>query len=893
MSLFKSILKKNFIFFSLLGTVAFPNMSYGQIEHLSRVRNIGTAGTEQVLDLTISLYRPWSAMTPALRNEYEQTIRYWANGIYEMSNGGHLLGKIRIFTDGRFVNSADVQWQATPWPNAHYNGFLSNSSDRIQMADTFSFTIPGADWDWQGAGYTLAHESGHFIYAAADEYSLQAGDVPVVPAIMNSQWNARGGNFQWLNFSTSNNIGDVTKTEQGRMYGWDGWTMLTQDPANDSAKIWFTRNQYPVLNNRAPTAAHTYLGNNGTNYSWMRVELPASRAQDSLEIIWMGNTIDVDLVLDKSGSMSGTPLANVKSAAKAFVDAIDNFATNFQLTPSIGITAFSSTPDNPPTFPLTPLNNSSINQIKNVIESINSENLTAMYDACLVSLNKLNAYSSTNSTRLCMLLTDGEENNSVVSNVADVITPFVQNSIPIYTFGYGDGASHANCQALSTGTNGSFYANLTNPNDVVDEWLRIFDNAADLQYSRETVFSTNNGFNFTIDPTVYSSIIQVSYTLNDAASYCAFTIEDDNGTNIATTVKTIALSSSYPREEIALISINNTAISNAQSGTWKCNVASSGLASSDLKGTVRVKGKSGGTYSLSVENYQNGFYTYPQPLQLRASVIKDGHITGLNVTATLTSPSGVVSNVVLNDNGSNGDKIAHDGIYSLDFSGYTENGQYTFFVHFDNSSGNAYYSIDGVEYSKPDGDTVPNHDTVYVTDNFSREKHSVLHVSGEIVIPDTTDMILGFEDASLWSINYSSGVLLNSAIKTQGNASLQITGNGWQQIKSHDLNTGDLQNVNSKLTFDLFLGETQNNPWWTGQVQLFVNCPSANIHNHYIGSVELTGLPLDQFSPVSFTLPQSVLNVLNESHSDFSFSISINTNTGSGAYYFDNMRFGN
>lgn len=897
MKKFQRKLKRDIFSVSMLGTMIFSSISYGQIENLSRVRDIGTAGTEQVLDLTISLYRPWNDMTPALRNEYEQTIRYWANGIYEMSNGAHRLGKIRIFTDGRFVNAADVQWQATPWPNAHLNGFLSNSSRRIQMADTFSFQIPGNDWDWQGAGYTLAHESGHFIYSSFDEYSLQAGDVPVVPSIMNSQWNARGGNFEWLNFSTSNNIGDLTRTMQGRQYGCSGWTMLLQDPANDSAKTlsWTatTRRQYPVLNNRVPAASDTYLSSGGTTYSWMRVELPANRAQDSLQIIWMGNTIDVDLVLDKSGSMAGTPLANVKSAAKAFVDALNNFSTNFQLTPSIGITAFSTTPDNPPTYPITLLTSSNVNQIKNIIDAMNSEDLTAMYDACLVSLNKLTSYSSTNSTRLCMLLTDGAENASAVSDVNNVTAPFVQNNIPIFTFGYGDGASHANCQALSTGTNGSFYANLTNPTDVVDEWLRIFDDAADLQYAKEAEFAASNGLDFTIDPTVYAGVVQVSYILNNASSQCSFTIVDNNGTQIPFTVHTISLSNSYPRQEIALINISNSAIVNAQPGLWKCNVNSSGLVSSILKGKVRIQGNSGGTYSISMDDKQNGFYTYPQPLHLSASVCKDGSITNLNVTATLTSPSGVVSNIALNDNGTNGDKIAHDGIYSFDYSNYTENGQYTFFAHFDNSSGSAYYSIDGVEYSKPENDSIMTHDTVYVTDNFTREKYKAFHISQVVDLPDTNELIMGFENDSLWSVIYSQGTLSSSTIKTQGNASLQITGNGWQQIKCHDMNTAELENVSNQLSFDLFLGNTQTNPHWIGQVQLYVNCPSANIYNQYIGLAELSDLPLDQFSTVSFSLPQNVISVLNGTHSDFSFSISINTNTGTGAYYFDNMRFGN
>jgi uncharacterized protein with von Willebrand factor type A (vWA) domain len=159
----------------------------------------------------------------------------------------------------------------------------------------------------------------------------------------------------------------------------------------------------------------------------------------------MGNTIDVDMILDKSGSMDGKPLEDVKIAAKAFVTAIDNFSTTMQLVPSIGITAFSTTPDSPPTYQLSPLTPASISQVTGIIDAIVSGGSTAIYDACLVSVNKLKLYSSSNSMRLSMLLTDGEENASNEKIVANVIKPFVDESIPLYTFGYGDGASHLNC----------------------------------------------------------------------------------------------------------------------------------------------------------------------------------------------------------------------------------------------------------------------------------------------------------------------------------------------------------------------------------------------------------------------------------------------------------------
>ncbi|MDR0308125.1 MAG: VWA domain-containing protein [Chitinispirillales bacterium] len=872
--------------FALISVMIFNAVSYGQIASFSSIRNVGDS--VQILDLTISLHRSWDeiASDSLLRNQYEQTIRYWADGTYEMTNGGHKLGNIRIFTGSRFTNAVDVQWIENGWPNAHIYGFMSpNASLRILMSDFFSgYNVPtGMDWDWRGAGYTLAHEGGHYIYGLYDEYSLETGDVPVVPSIMNSQWNARNGNYAWLNFSTSYNIGDITKTRQGRVHGVDAWTFLSSD-----------KGRYDVLKNLSPSVSNTYTFNNTTTYPWMRVELPSNSARDSLKIIWMGNNLDIDLILDKSGSMYGEPLTNMKNAAKAFVDAINVFGKNFGITPSIGITAFCTKPEN--TYPITILNDNNVNRIKSIIDAISDEGMTAMYDACLFSLNKLKSHSTVNSARLAILFTDGEENYSSEKNVSNVINEFTENNIPIYTIGYGSGASHNNCMELSNGTKGIFIADLKGSADSVSKiLLAMFDNAADLQYIKDATFSSNAGLDFIIDPTVYSGVAEVRYTLLDANSYCDFTITDGNGNQVPSTTTIIPLSSLYPREQIALISISSSAVAGANPGKWKCHVSSSaGLVSANLKGKVRVEGKSGGTYSASVESHQNSFYIWPQPLRLSASTTgKQGLIANLNLTAALTTPSGNVISVVLNDNGVNGDKIAHDGIYSLDYSDYTENGQYTLSVQFDNDSVNAYYAIGGVSYALPESGVMVPVDTVFVTDNFDRTESVVFHVKGvNAQAPTRTGSIMGFEKDSLWSIIHSSGTLSsNATTKTEGSASLQISGNGWQQIRSSAINTDELQNVTNTLSVDLFMGNTQTNPYWTGQVQLYVFCPSANVHNQYIGSIDLTGLLLDKFSTLSFALPQSIVDILNGSYSDFSFSLSINTNANTGAYYFDNMRF--
>jgi hypothetical protein len=150
--------------------------------------------------------------------------------------------------------------------------------------------------------------------------------------------------------------------------------------------------------------------------------------------------------------------------------------------------------------------------------------------------------------------------------------------------------------------------------------------------------------------------------------------------------------------------------------------------------------------------------------------------------------------------------------------------------------------------------------------------------------------IFGFENSSYWALSSGSSSL-NTTIKTHGNASLQISGGGYQTINSADISTSAIMGSTSNLSIDVYLGPTQPNIYWIGQVQLLVSCPSAGLYNVYIGQNELTNLTLGAFHTLSFTLPSNVLTVLKGNYSDFSFEWVLNTNANSGPYCLDNMIF--
>ena len=125
---------------------------------------------EEIIDLSICLER---TPTSVQENNYEEIIGFFADALYEMSNGGNYLGTIDIHTGERYCSSADIVWRITgEWPRANPAGFISNGI--IFMSDDWgdgrdNFSDEGKRLNF---GMTLAHESGHYLYGLLDDYTI-------------------------------------------------------------------------------------------------------------------------------------------------------------------------------------------------------------------------------------------------------------------------------------------------------------------------------------------------------------------------------------------------------------------------------------------------------------------------------------------------------------------------------------------------------------------------------------------------------------------------------------------------------------------------------------------------------------------------------------------------
>lgn len=150
----------------------------------------------------------------------------------------------------------------------------------------------------------------------------------------------------------------------------------------------------------------------------------------------------------------------------------------------------------------------------------------------------------------------------------------------------------------------------------------------------------------------------------------------------------------------------------------------------------------------------------------------------------------------------------------------------------------------------------------------------------------SAEQVLGFEDAGAWQ---GPGVLGTTTTRTEGAASLAV-----QPSHHHALYVSSPISFTSgpprSLRFDLRLPPTEPNPHEFGKAEVYLECPSAKLHNAHLGEVKLTGLALGTFHTLTFPIPSHVQKRLASGCSDLQVKIELHVPGSSGVYYLDNLR---
>jgi len=656
----------------------------------------------------------------AKQDTYEKIFQYFADGVYESTEGAHKLRNIRIYTNGKYASGANLQWHAIGHPHVPYKGGVNVTGGHINMYDIFKDGEgTGHDHDMladlDGAGYTCAHEWGHYYYGLYDEYSLQAGDVPVVPAIMNRQWDARGGHYNWLNFSIAwvsdppGQYQNTKKTKQHRVFGKSAWETLSGNTTNDDANKMSLgpRTYYSELATVAPAGANTPA-----------IQLPGT-ARSDVNIIWMGDANMVyQIVIDQSGSMSGI-VENAKIAAKFLVDKAEVNETK------LGVIMF----DDAVTVlqPIIPINSQATKDaIKGIIDTISADGMTAIGDAAQTALNGLLAAGTAKDTKMVFLLSDGQSNTGV--NPLSVIPAYQTAQVPIYTFAYGSGADTATLGTMADETGGQLYLSPTTMAEITkvfDDAFQEASNSQGVSVGSQTVNRRTETFVFQVDSTLGRLDLMVTYTgsLADADVH----LYNPSGSEVTADSST----------ESAGDTLYQYSVENPEMGQWELDASSNVGAITDFSYQASGLPEDQVTYSLSLDSSAGSSVAYPATVVLTATLEKGLPIAGADVFAQVEAPDGTITPFAIRDDGVTPDSNAGDGKYTGNLI-YRQNGLHKISIQMDNYSGNAVLTYNGAIMSADvNGNLPPQIDDEPVGEDFSRSASLQVTTTGYTPPPDS------------------------------------------------------------------------------------------------------------------------------------------------------------
>ncbi len=653
-------------------------------EYNSALRYAPSASSTGLLDLVISIHTNWhgdnkgnvqGGADNAEQDKIERIVQYFADAVYEMSDGGHRLRNVYIYQKGKSANIADIVWSRRGHPHVPYKGGVAMPGGHVNMYDIFKDGEgAGHDHDMladeDGSGYTLAHEWGHYFYGLYDEYKLNATDVPVVPAIMNSQWNARGGVYKWLNCSiawqAANPNGPFVNTKmtnQHRKFNESCWETLARSTTADPTNLTLgTRVYYPEVGAKAPSSTNTPALN-----------LPNAAAREKLNIIWMSSNVVIQIVIDRSGSMSGT-LGNAVTAAKLLVDLVE-------MDSYVGVIDYDDIVTT--LVPITHITNEALKtSIKTQIDTLYARGATAIGNAALTALNGILAHNASNATRAVFLLTDGYSNTGI--DPLSVIPLYQNAKIPIIGFGYG-GSVDPSLPQMALATGGKYYASPTTLASIAGAFqdANAYVSASPTVAAGSSMVKGKPGKTGSFKDTF---LIDSTVPAFDLVVTCNGTIVSNSFVLQAPDKQTYS-PKSYEQsgaESLVLFSVNG-----AKAGKWKINGGAAGGSAI----SYQISGKQDQqSYALNAYSAAGSSVQFPNPIQIGAQLQKDLPIKRARLSAVVTSPDGTQWPIKkMENNGA--------GLYTASFMQFTGNGSYAVEVYAE--SRGARFTYDGASLSIP------------------------------------------------------------------------------------------------------------------------------------------------------------------------------------------------
>jgi len=374
------------------------------------------------------------------------------------------------------------------------------------------------------------------------------------------------------------------------------------------------------------------------------------------------NAVDVVLVIDRSGSMSGTKLSEAKTSAKYFTDLL-------HIGDKIGVVTYETSTRID--YPLTKIESTNTKTlVKNKINQIYPGGVTAMGAGLRAAYNQLVNYGDQSHPWAIVLMSNGFHNYG--EHPYNVLPALKSKNIKVYTIGLGAGADGNLLGKIATDT-GGFYRYAAKPADLVAIYQAIAAIVTQEQTISSVSGSISQGATTQLTATIDSSVVQATYSISWGGSDLDLTLVRPDGSLIDP-----ATASTDPRiEYIEEARYEMYRIRCPMMGTWTLVITGVSVppgGESFVAGCAVVA-----DIKLQMCTDKD-LYSYPQKVQINATIEDwDTLILGANVEASVTRPDHSQINIILFDDGSDlhGDQVADDGVYTINFGQYTEDGSYT------------------------------------------------------------------------------------------------------------------------------------------------------------------------------------------------------------------------
>lgn len=366
------------------------------------------------------------ASTPRL-DQWRASFQRASEMIYDATDGQHEIGTIYVCNNSSGGRNADG-WLHEEDGRSSAGGAAALGTETIHM------TLFG---DERFKPFVLCHELIHYLYGPVDEYSGPGGvsaecigsGPPDDACILERGWSegdrfgndATGGALVIGDYSelcVAGNHDPDGDSHQSNVYGESCWETLVAN--------------YPALSIPSGTPTGPEPAGAGT-IDWVLLA-PEERFV---------------VVLDRSGSMSGSKLVEAKFGA-------DWWAQQTLVGELLGVLSYATTVSSPPDYPLQEIGDQTDrNNASAAITPISAGGSTAMGDAMRAALDQFLDLGQRASTQVVVLLTDGLTN--VGESPATVLPDLVANGVRVYPIGIGPTIDAPLLESIATTTGGSLY----------------------------------------------------------------------------------------------------------------------------------------------------------------------------------------------------------------------------------------------------------------------------------------------------------------------------------------------------------------------------------------------------------------------------------------------------